>query len=214
MKTLLRSSLAIVLFSITSVANAGLIEIFSDGSNITSLAAADALIASTAPITTGSVFLVDYNDGGDGNGGHYFGLDNPWPGGVVSNFVARITGSFIGPAGALADFRISHDDGVRMIINGNMVEFPGLTDDRDTFLNGLTLSAVNTVQIVFFEHLGGASLEFAARCSSSQPALDCTNTNFFLLGLDDPIDVPEPGTLALLGIGLFGMGVARRRKTV
>jgi len=31
---------------------------------------------------------------------------------------------------------------------------------------------------------------------------------------DVPVRVSEPGTLALLGIGLFGMGLSRRRKTV
>jgi len=35
---------------------------------------------------------------------------------------------------------------------------------------------------------------------------------FNLLG--DAASVPEPGTLALLGIGLFGMGLARRRRKV
>jgi len=41
---------------------------------------------------------------------------------------------------------------------------------------------------------------------------DPTTMDDLTFGDLTPIGVPEPGTLALLGIGLFGMGLARRRK--
>jgi hypothetical protein len=40
------------------------------------------------------------------------------------------------------------------------------------------------------------------------------NPNVFPPSPPESVSVPEPGTLALFGIGLFGMGLARRRKTV
>ncbi len=33
-------------------------------------------------------------------------------------------------------------------------------------------------------------------------------------GVDNPVQVPEPGSLALLGIGLAGLGFVRRRRTI
>ncbi len=186
-------------------ANAALIEVWQSGSGLTNLAQADALIAGGGPDYSENRSTINYQDGQNPGSSTHFGGDVPFPGGVTTNFAVRVTGKFEAPAGAIADFRMRHDDGARLTINGTTVSFAGLTNDRDTFINGLVLQAINTVEIVFFEHRGGAHLELGFRQS-------LPGATWGLLNLDDPMmAVPAPGALALLGLGLAGLMVRRRR---
>jgi PEP-CTERM motif len=69
-----------------------------------------------------------------------------------------------------------------------------------TFTRTITLSAITDPVYLRFAATGGDNIGML---------LD----NVSLTSMSVPTSIPEPGSLALLGLGLFGLGFTRRRKT-
>ncbi len=86
-----------------------------------------------------------------------------------------------------------------MKIDGTLVSFAdGVVDNRNTTITGSFAAGLHTVEIVYFENSGGASLEFYGRQGTGPNALVQS--------------VPEPTTLALVGLSLLGLGLSRRKQ--
>ena len=170
---------------------------------IGSLAAADAIIAAPASLqASANASIIEFDDLGDGTRG-LFSVNNPFPGGFISSFVAHVTGFFSIATGGTHTFGINHDDGARLMIDGALwASADGVFDNRSTENSALLSAGLHSVDIVFFENFGGASLEFYTRDSTGA------------VSLVQSAAVPEPAVLALVALGLAGLGLGTRRRRI
>lgn len=186
-----------------SQANAYTVSLW-DRSPMSTLGQADFAIANFAATRTFHASIIDFDDLGDGSRG-LFSINNPFGITPPETFAAKVTGYFnIATAGTYT-FGINHDDGARLVIDGMaaMTAFAdGVTDNRTTTVTGFMSAGLHSVEIVYFENSGGASLEFFGKSGSLG-----SSTPWALVS-----SVPAPGTLALAGLSLLGLGLTGRRR--
>lgn len=201
-KTLLVGSLLV-----GGSAQAFTIDVYQDGSAITNMDQAIAMIDADNLIASSEAEVINLFDGLGGDG-HFDEDQTTFPGGVLSDFVVHATGMITVETGGSYTFGAEHDDGVRVAIDGvQIINYPYLTDNRDTFGTIALSEGTHSVELTFFEHLGGASIEFFSQAG--------THTSFnggFELVRSSSNAVPLTPTLGLFGLGLLGLASRRISK--
>jgi hypothetical protein len=176
-----------------------------------------ATVAMAVPITGGISFAGDASPAPAGNWGGATGVDFADTG--TNARVSSVSGSYAGvPFGSVNGQLATFTD---FTFSPNLAPNPVVLWTFD--YNGKTYSfTMDTVQIkaqseFSLELTGSGYLNITGfdsaygiwRFTGQQAGTPAT---FSFSSSNEPIGTPEPGSLALLGLGLLGLGAARRRK--
>jgi|GEM_PF-4993445 len=141
-----------------------------------------------------NIAAVNYSDAANGAEGHFSG-DTAFPGNEADNFVLDVTAFFYVSTGQVGEwtFGVRSDDGSRLRIDGqDVIIDDGTHAARDSFGAVALTEGLHSLDLVYFEKSGGASLELFAA-----PGLHTSfNTNFSLFSnsvfsLDGPIELRQ-----------------------
>ncbi|MGF0538175.1 DUF5801 repeats-in-toxin domain-containing protein, partial [Agrobacterium sp. ES01] len=151
------------------------IELARSSGEIVNLASADALLAGTNQAskeeTTSST--VNFGPGGRFGGGSNF------PGGGGDEFAVRATGEINITTSGTWTFGTHSDDGVRLMIDGQVVILDDTTHPgQDRFGQIYLTAGEHTIELVYFEHEGGELVELFAQSG----AHSSWNDGFKLIG--------------------------------
>ena len=191
-----RPLLAISLLFAANISQAALIEMYDTnlgGTSLDSVAEAEAIIAASggADYTT-NLDTIDFE--GDSFPGPDFGSPPD------DRFVMRVIG--IIDTSAYDQLFMRHDDGFTIRIGGiDFFTFDANTAPRNSASGPLADNGLQTFEMIFWDQ-GGAQV---ARLTSDPDFPQLVN-------IADPRSVSEPGSLALLGLGLIGVALRRRRR--
>ena len=179
-------------------ANATLINIYESNSGLSSIAQSqsviDNAISADTTINSDNIFFSDW--------GHHGA--SAFPGGHNSTFVLTASGMI--DTSLYSGLKFFHDDGLDVSLGGDsLYRFNRNTGLKDSGWKTFADTGMTSFDLLFWENGGAASILVYGQLRNGQTT---EVANFSAVS----VSVPEPSTIAILGLGLLALVARKTRK--